>query len=790
MNQRSHSGRSLPRIRHFLSLACLAALAACGGGGGDVSVKPFDTPAADSATGTSLSGVASKGLLRNALVTVRQLNASGAAVASTQVRTDDNGAYKVQGLPANGTVLVEVTADANTRMVDEASNNTEVLLPSGFKLRGAINLASSSAGADNKLHVTPFSEMAVQRAASSTEGLSAGTIEQANADVAKAFGFNPLTDEPRFEDRGTKPVNAAGLWLAAVSTLANDSPNAKTLGCSQVTVGARVSCVVNAMGSKGLGDADLLTKLDAAKKKAKTDEQYALAEPQAPKADKTKLVSAAGATGIGNAKAFVASIRNTVPGYKALQKKVEQVDTLLSNVLTPASASQRATLQVVLSVLGELDAYTLGQRGSAPLPVPADELINPEVDEALGAYCTAYQDTKDAKGVVTFDTLATTAGNVRAVVCRVAHARVYDQPNGGFTEHQHQLFFTPGKAAGQYLISSRIVKEKYKAIGEPVDPSFSSTQALTNSLDVSAALVHDAEGRITAASLEGNLAPQVFEAGRYGQGQVEVQLKATPLLLANGITTFNLEGSLRGYASPTDNTLLATVGLSSDSRIDVRLRKAGDPYSGKASLDGLGGRLVLEASTYRLPTSATSQRLAGVTGLLELRSFAVSVSGESLPQAASFKGQIFSGGNDLNALIFEGRIDGSVASVAGFDRTQDESASNVLPGKSITVKGSFFVAPQKPLVLSITITGDAKLGDYSLTGSYTQGTVDVNFSGFNRDSTDQGSLSLNTTNGISMTLASKAQRLVDLKTNGNVKIGVADLDKGRIDYADGSVESF
>jgi len=141
-------------------------------------------------------------------------------------------------------------------------------------------------------------------------------------------------------------------------------------------------------------------------------------------------------------------------------------------------------------------------------------------------------------------------------------------------------------------------------------------------------------------------------------------------------------------------------------------------------------------------------------------------------------------------LLFEGRIDGSVGSVAGFDRRLNESTSNVLPGKSITVTGSFFLAPQKPLVLSITVTGDAKVGDYSLTGSYTQGTVDVNFSGFNRESTDQSSLSLSATNGISLTLTDKTQRLVDLKANGNVKIGVADLDKGRIDYADGSVESF
>jgi hypothetical protein len=788
MNLRSHSGRASPRIRHFLSLACLAALAACGGGGGGVSVKPFDTPAADSATGGTLSGVASKGLLRNALVTVKQLSASGAVVASTQVRTDDNGAYKVQGLPSSGTVLVEVTADANTRMVDEFSNNTEVLLPSGFKLRGAINLASSSAGADNKLHVTPFSEMAVQRAANSTEGFSAGTIEAANADVAKAFGFNPLTDEPKFEDRGTKPVNAAGLWLAAVSTLANDNTNAKALGCDVsplVTVGARVNCVVSAMGKQGLSDDSLLNKLDAAKKKAKADEQYAQAEPQPPKAIKTPLVSAAGATGIGNAKAFVASIRNTVPGYKSLQKKVEEVDTLLSSAILPASASQRATLQAVFSVLGELDAYTKGQRGSAPLPVPADELINPEVDEALGAYCTAYQDTN-------FSAPSTTSANVRAVVCRVAHDRVYDQPNGGFTEYQHQVFFQTTDATGGYLVSSRIVKEKYKAIGVPVDPTFKSTEVVTQALEaLPVSLVHDALGRITAANVNGYLAPQVFAADSYGKAHVLVEMAATPVALADGITRINLRGDLQGPASATDANLIAVVGLSPGSFIDARLRKPGDPYSGKAGLNGAGGHLQVEATAYRLSNSAAPNLTeASVTGVVELRNLAVSASGESLPQAATFIGQISKGGNDIKALLFEGRIDGSVGSVAGFDRRLNESTSNVLPGKSITVTGSFFLAPQKPLVLSITVTGDAKVGDYSLTGSYTQGTVDVNFSGFNRESTDQSSLSLSATNGISLTLASKAQRLVDLKANGNVKIGVADLDKGRIDYADGSVESF
>ncbi len=324
------------------------------------------------------------------------------------------------------------------------------------------------------------------------------------------------------------------------------------------------------------------------------------------------------------------------------------------------------------------------------------------------------------------------------------------------------------------LVSSRIVKEKYKAIGVPVDPTFKSTELVTQALEaLPVSVVHDALGRITAATVNGCLAPQVFAADSYGKTRMLVEMAATPVALADGVTRINLRGDLQGPASAPDAKLIAVVGLSPGSFIDARLRKPGDPYSGRAGLNGAGGHLQVEATTYRLGNgTAPHQTEASVTGVVELRNLAVSASGESLPQMATFIGQISKGGNDIKALLFEGRIDGSVASVAGCDRTVEESASNVLPGKSITV------------------TGDAKLGAYPLTGSYTQGTVEVNFTGFNCESTDQGSLSLSTTNGISLTLASKTQRLVDLKANGNVKIGVANLDQGRIDYADGSVESF
>ena len=88
------------RSRTALSMAALLALAACGGGGG--SSSSGGTPST-----VAVSGVASKGLLLNAVVTAYAVNADGTKgnkLASVTTSATD-GSYTLTGLPDRKSVV-------------------------------------------------------------------------------------------------------------------------------------------------------------------------------------------------------------------------------------------------------------------------------------------------------------------------------------------------------------------------------------------------------------------------------------------------------------------------------------------------------------------------------------------------------------------------------------------------------------------------------------------------------------------------------------------------------------
>ncbi|MEY4764634.1 MAG: hypothetical protein RI907_1307, partial [Pseudomonadota bacterium] len=212
----------LTRQRAAVWLACClggaVALTGCGGGGGDGGAGP-------SAAQGSVSGVASKGLLKQAVVKVFAVDANGQLGALlTQTRTDAAGHYTATGLTPGSQVVVEVSADAQTLMADEASGKDVTPAP-GFKLRAAATLSGS--GGTDPLQVTPYSEMAVAMA-EANGGFKADVLAQANQRVKTYLSYDMLTEEPKFDGQN-KPLNGAALSVAAVSVLANQ----KTLGACQ-----------------------------------------------------------------------------------------------------------------------------------------------------------------------------------------------------------------------------------------------------------------------------------------------------------------------------------------------------------------------------------------------------------------------------------------------------------------------------------------------------------------------------------------------------------------------------
>lgn len=189
----------------IVMLLSVAFLSACGGGGGGGAAPPPAT--------TSLSGVASKGLLSGATVTAYSLNASGieGSALGSDI-TDANGAYSINVGSYTGAVILKATGGS---YVDEATGATTT---NTVLLRAAVTNVSGSVQAA----ITPMTEIAV---------LIAGELTTANIDGATALLSNMIGGTDII---GTMPANVLvssasstaaknyGLMLAALSQLVSD----------------------------------------------------------------------------------------------------------------------------------------------------------------------------------------------------------------------------------------------------------------------------------------------------------------------------------------------------------------------------------------------------------------------------------------------------------------------------------------------------------------------------------------------------------------------------------------
>lgn len=172
-----------------LVTASVLALAACGGGGG-----------ASTANNVSLSGTAAKGILIGADVKVYALvNGVKGTTPLATTTTNANGEYVLSLAPTSNPLLIEVTANANTKMLDETGTLTadgkypEVAAPTNLSLRSFATEATKT----TEVRVNPLTEMAIAVAASSG-GLTLNNLVagQEVAKLAAPEGVNPFTQTP------------------------------------------------------------------------------------------------------------------------------------------------------------------------------------------------------------------------------------------------------------------------------------------------------------------------------------------------------------------------------------------------------------------------------------------------------------------------------------------------------------------------------------------------------------------------------------------------------------------
>lgn len=163
-------------------------------------------------TASSMTGVASKGLITNAIINVYALDTAGnkGSLLGTAI-TDTIGAYNVNLGTYTGNVLVEAIGGA---YIDEA---TGLSTTNTAALRTAVENVSGSV----KVAVTPMTEIAVQMAGTLTQS----NIDKANITVSNMIGgTNIITTmpadvlDPSSQSRTTDETNY-GLVLAAISQM-------------------------------------------------------------------------------------------------------------------------------------------------------------------------------------------------------------------------------------------------------------------------------------------------------------------------------------------------------------------------------------------------------------------------------------------------------------------------------------------------------------------------------------------------------------------------------------------
>ena len=200
------------RLRVIVLTGCLA-LAGCGGGGGGGGAS---APAV-----TTVSGVASKGLIKNGLnnVKVFALNSDGTKGTLLQTAsTGPLGEYSAALGSYTGAVLVEVSGTYS----DEATGQ-QVTISANKPLRAALDSVTGSASAA----VTPLTELAVQKAGAA---LTASKVKAANAQVSAFFNIDVIATKP--VDPTASALNASNvtqaqknytLALAAISQMADSN---------------------------------------------------------------------------------------------------------------------------------------------------------------------------------------------------------------------------------------------------------------------------------------------------------------------------------------------------------------------------------------------------------------------------------------------------------------------------------------------------------------------------------------------------------------------------------------
>ena len=214
----------MKRIATIASLLLLIlALTSCGGG----------NPGAN----TTVSGIASKGLIINGVVKIYSVTGGAKGVLLAQTTTDDNGFYTADISPYSGPIMVEASGSYQ----DEATGSTQTI-PADSPLHAALSLAQ---GAVN-LPVTALTELAVIKMGGD---LTPEAISAANTLISDLFKVDivatlPVSPTSAALASATQAEKDYTLALATVSQMASTSigsSDSDKLNNALATIGLGIS---------------------------------------------------------------------------------------------------------------------------------------------------------------------------------------------------------------------------------------------------------------------------------------------------------------------------------------------------------------------------------------------------------------------------------------------------------------------------------------------------------------------------------------------------------------------
>lgn len=225
------------------------ALGACGGGGGGT-VPPITVPPPTSTTAT-VAGVAGKGLLLNAIVDFYAVaNGAAGTTSLATVRTSATTGAFSSPVTSSGPVLVTVTVDSDSQMLDELSG-TVVAAPTGLVLHALLDSVTDQ----QAIAVTPLTEMAYDIALAASGGLTVANNNVADNAVSSAFlDGAPVLDTQPIDIKNYKAAPVAQQELAkllvALALAANESTATGSSGaaCTGATYAVRLVCMLDGLG--------------------------------------------------------------------------------------------------------------------------------------------------------------------------------------------------------------------------------------------------------------------------------------------------------------------------------------------------------------------------------------------------------------------------------------------------------------------------------------------------------------------------------------------------------------